>query len=77
MQRGHTVKDFTFHCFGAATLSGADTYYDWEFMINPIAWVQELINLNDYILKHHITINPMFFCKLGLPNNYPIRYSDK
>lgn len=72
MQRGHTVKDFTFHCFGAATLSGADTYYDWEFMINPIAWVQELINLNDdYVIKNRITINPMFFANWDCPITTP------
>ncbi len=61
MQRGHTVKNFVFHCFGAATLSGADTYYDRNFMINPIAWIQELYNLNDYLINNNIRINPKFF----------------
>ena len=59
MQRGHTVRDFVFHCFGAGTFEGADTYYDRSFMIDPIAWVIESNILNDYVSKNNIDINPL------------------
>lgn len=41
VQRGHTVLDHVFHCFGSGTFAGADTYYDQKFLVNPIGWLQE------------------------------------
>lgn len=45
-QRGHTVElpDGTrhvFHHLGSGTLAGADTYFDYGFIMNPIFFVQE------------------------------------
>lgn len=37
-QRGHTAQNHVFHCFGSGTLMGADTYYDKEFLVDPIGW---------------------------------------
>lgn len=45
-QRGHTVElqDGTrhvFHHFGAGTFDGADTYFDRNFMVNPMMFMSE------------------------------------
>ena len=49
-QRGHTVDineniKHTFHHFGSGTLSGADTYFDKDFMVNPIFFNEEYAEL--------------------------------
>ena len=41
VQRGHTVNGHVFHCFGSSTFNGSDTYYDKNFIVNPIGIVQE------------------------------------
>lgn len=41
VQRGHTVNDHVFHCFGSGTFDGAATFYHKDFMVNPIGWVIE------------------------------------
>ena len=52
-QRGHTVLQngvrHVFHHFGSGTLSGADTYIDSSFMINPIVFMDEYRELEDKI----------------------------
>lgn len=62
MQRGHTVNGFVFHTLGAATFYGADTYYDRNFMIDPIALQQELRHMSEFIVNHfNRIISPMFY----------------
>ena len=41
VQRGHTVNDHVFHCFGSGTFDGAATFYHKDFMVNPIGWIIE------------------------------------
>lgn len=41
VQRGHTVNNHVFHCFGSGTFDGAATFYHKDFMANPIGWVIE------------------------------------
>lgn len=45
-QRGHTVEiegrlRHIFHHFGSGTFAGADTYFDMDFMVNPMEFVKE------------------------------------
>ena len=45
-QRGHTVdlpdgRRHVFHHFGSASLSGADSYADEDFIVNPLLYMQE------------------------------------
>ncbi|MBQ7606358.1 MAG: adenylosuccinate synthetase, partial [Firmicutes bacterium] len=45
-QRGHTVdfpdgRRHVFHHFGSASLAGADSYADEDFIVNPLVYVQE------------------------------------
>lgn len=45
-QRGHTVvtpdgKRHVFHHFGSGTYAGADTYISKEFVVNPMAFMEE------------------------------------
>lgn len=77
-QRGHTV-DYPFsikhiyHHFGAGTLSGADTYFTDDFMVNPMVFVQEyqvLDNYHDnfyshYHMRNSIYVNP--YCRVTTP----------
>lgn len=52
-QRGHTVNYYNgdggwyhiFHHFGSGTETLADTYFDSEFIINPIIFIDELIEI--------------------------------
>ena len=49
-QRGHTVEiegrlRHVFHHFGSGTFAGADTYFDMDFMVNPMEFVREAIIL--------------------------------
>lgn len=46
-QRGHTVMNHVFHCFGSGYFNGADTYYYDKFMVDPIAWALECNQLNN------------------------------
>lgn len=60
-QRGHTVQTkengrHVFHHFGSGTFSGADTYFDENFLINPMCYVEEK---ND--LSYKFRINPKCF----------------
>lgn len=53
-QRGHTVKTpsgyrHVFHHFGAGTLSGSDTLFGTDFLINPIIFTQEYAELRPYL----------------------------
>ena len=45
-QRGHTVDykigvKHVFHHFGSGTLANADTFFDKDFMVNPMEFVRE------------------------------------
>ena len=60
-QRGHTVETpsdqrHVFHHFGSGTLDGADTYFDADFMVNPMTFVRELIEL-----KQEFNVLPICF----------------
>ena len=50
-QRGHTVvyegKRHVFHHFGSATLKGAATYASSEFIVNPIKFREEFVELGN------------------------------
>lgn len=54
-QRGHTVLNngirHIFHHFGSGSLSGADTYMDKTFMINPIVFAEEYKELKSKIAQ--------------------------
>ena len=63
VQRGHTAQNHVFHCFGSGTLSGADTFCDRKFMINPIGWVLEGKELSP--LKGNFYIHQM--CRVTTP----------
>lgn len=65
-QRGHTAQDHVFHCFGAGTLRGADTYYTKNFMFNPVAWWFEFKELAQ---KPMLYMNPG--CQITTP--YDVR----
>lgn len=53
-QRGHTV-DFpigtrhVFHHFGSGTLDGADTYFAHQFILNPLEFVREGMELKELL----------------------------
>lgn len=70
-QRGHTVelKDGTrhvFHHFGSGTFAGAATYFDVDFIVNPIFFVEEYIELRDkYGVEPVCHLNPR--CRVGVP----------
>ena len=49
-QKGHTVtlddgRSHIFHHFGAGSLAGADTYFSSEFVLNPIFFRTEYMEL--------------------------------
>lgn len=70
-QRGHTVelKDGTrhvFHHFGSGTFAGAATYFDEDFIVNPIFFVEEYTELRDkYGVEPVCYLNPR--CRVGVP----------
>ena len=45
VQRGHTVNGHVFHCFGSGAFDGATTFYNEDFMVNPIGWNVETSEL--------------------------------
>jgi adenylosuccinate synthase len=55
-QRGHTVwhdgKRFVIHHFGSSIVKGIPTYLSKDFVINPMAFVREYLELREY---HPIT----------------------
>lgn len=58
-QRGHTVdyKDgyrHVYHHFGSGTLRGADTIYDYGFIVNPAQYVKELNELRPQWQKRKV-----------------------
>jgi len=61
-QRGHTVdyKNGTrhvFHHFGSGLLDGADTYFDSDYMVNPLVFSDELLELFPAIRDRNIYAN--------------------
>ena len=70
-QRGHTVetKDtqlrHIFHHFGSGTFDGAYTYFDQNFIVNPIFFCIEKSNLNDMGYSPISYISPE--CKVSTP----------
>lgn len=51
-QRGHTVQTnatlrHVFHHFGSGTFRGADTYFDEDFMVNPMEFAKEYRSLTE------------------------------
>lgn len=64
-QRGHTVEwtdgfRHVFHTFGAGTRSGADSFYDSHYMINPLAFLNERKELLPILRENntHIYVHP-------------------
>lgn len=69
-QRGHTVdlkngKRHVFHHFGSGSFDGTDTFFDRDFILNPIVFVQELFELQSN------KVNPRCFaselCRVSTP----------
>lgn len=66
-QRGHTVMNHVFHCFGSGFFDGADTYYHKHFMVDPIAWALEC---NQLKIIPNLYIHPM--CRVVTPYDVAI-----
>lgn len=66
-QRGHTVMNHVFHCFGSGYFDGADTYYHTHFMVDPIACAMECIQLGKI---PNLYINPL--CRVVTPYDIAI-----
>lgn len=69
-QRGHTVelKNGTrhiFHHFGSGTYDGAHTYFDKDFMVNPIVFVEEINYLYSNGIEPICFISPE--CRVTTP----------
>lgn len=67
-QRGHTVdfldgNSHVFHHFGCGTADGADTYFDENFIVNPILFNEEYAKLKNYRPK--VYCNPE--CRVATP----------
>lgn len=69
-QRGHTVElknntRHVFHHFGSGTYDSAHTYFDSNFMVNPIFFIREYVEL------YNSGINPTCFispdCRVSTP----------
>lgn len=67
-QRGHTVdtpdgKYHVFHHFGSGTFVGADTYFPEKFIVNPMMFIQEWVELYDKAKEmSNIWINENCLC---------------
>lgn len=66
-QRGHTVMNHVFHCFGSGYFDGADTYCHEKFMVDPVAWALECNQLNTIPVLY---IHPM--CRIVTPYDVAI-----
>lgn len=69
-QRGHTVVlpngvRHVFHHFGSGTLAGADTYLSKEFIVNPMVFRKEFLQLKDLGVTPKCYIN--FQCRVSSP----------
>lgn len=55
-QAGHTVEDkglkHVFHHFGSGTFQFVDTYLSKEFIVNPIMFKEEFMELNKFIFSY-------------------------
>lgn len=67
-QRGHTVVtahegQHIFHHFGSGTFAGADTYLPQQYIVNPILFVKELIELKAiYTPRFRVYMNLNCLC---------------
>ena len=61
-QRGHTVthgdRSHVFHHLGSGTLSGADTYLSKYFILNPILFAREYLEMRKYGITPLVYRNP-------------------
>lgn len=70
-QRGHTVdledgRRHVFHHFGSGTLDGAATYFDSNFIVNPIFFCQEYDELGESFMRlPRCFISPE--CRVAIP----------
>lgn len=69
-QRGHTVEiegrlRHIFHHFGSGTFAGADTYFDMDFMVNPMEFVKEATILEQEGVTPTCYIHPE--CRVTTP----------
>lgn len=69
-QRGHTVdlndrERHIFHHFGSGSFSNASTYFDQNFIINPIFFVEEYCDLQDLGIAPKCYCSPN--CRVAVP----------
>ena len=69
-QRGHTVDykigvKHVFHHFGSGTLANADTFFDKDFMVNPMEFVREYNELIELGYDPYVLIDP--YCRVTTP----------
>lgn len=65
IQRAHAADSFVYHCFGAGTRRGADTYYTKDFYFAPYAIHKEYLIFGDRSLN--LYVNPK--AKVILPHD--------
>lgn len=71
-QKGHTVtlddgRSHIFHHFGAGSLAGADTYFSSEFVLNPIFFRTEYMELMKKGVHPNLYVNPN--CRIAIPGD--------
>lgn len=69
-QRGHTVEidgsiRHVFHHFGSGTFDNADTYFDKDFMVNPMEFIREYKDLEQKGVVPNCYISPL--CRVTTP----------
>lgn len=69
-QRGHTVENLegfrhVFHHFGSGAFDYADTYFDRDFIVNPMEFVREFHELEQKGVRPKCYINP--YCRVTTP----------
>ena len=69
-QRGHTVENLegfrhVFHHFGSGSFDYADTYFDRDFIVNPMEFVREFHELEQKGVRPKCYINP--YCRVTTP----------
>lgn len=68
-QRGHTVNDgtrqHTFKHFGSATFNHATSYCSQDFILNPMQFVKEYLELNEIGIYAPVMVHPL--CRISTP----------
>lgn len=71
-QKGHTVttndgRTHIFHHFGSGSFAGADTYFSSEFVLNPIFFRKEYMELMKKGIHPNVYVNPN--CRVAIPSD--------